>query len=109
LTVLPAEGNTAAMNAHYQRIFRSNMTSKCQVTIPKEIRAALGLKAGDRVAFELTEDGNARILAVTAQDVAEARRSVIADSVAEARSHFRPFGMTNSEFYDLMRGPPADV
>ena len=31
------------------RIFRSNMTSKCQVTIPKEIRDALGLKAGDRV------------------------------------------------------------
>jgi AbrB family looped-hinge helix DNA binding protein len=97
------------MNAHYQRIFRSNMTSKCQVTIPKEIRDALGLKAGDRVAFELTEDGNARILPVTAQDVAEARKAIIADSVADARSHFRPLGMTNTEFYDLMRGPPADV
>lgn len=97
------------MNAHHQRTFRSNMTSKCQVTIPKEIREALGLKAGDRVAFRLAEDGSARILPVTPQDVAEARKAVIAESVAEARSHFRPFGMTNTEFYDLMRGPPADV
>jgi AbrB family looped-hinge helix DNA binding protein len=97
------------MNAHYQRIFRSNMTSKCQVTIPKEIRDALGLKAGDRVAFELTADGHARIIPVTAQDAAAARSEAIANSVAEARSLFRPLGMTNSEFYDLMRGPPADA
>lgn len=97
------------MNAIHQRTFRSSLTSKCQVTIPREIRDALGLKAGDRVTFELTEGGQALILPVTPEDTAEARRAAIATSVAEARSHFRPFGMSNDEFYEFMRGPSADA
>ncbi|MDP2948412.1 MAG: type II toxin-antitoxin system PrlF family antitoxin [Chloroflexota bacterium] len=35
----------------------TTLTSKGQVTIPAEIRRALGLKARDRVAFVLTPDG----------------------------------------------------
>ncbi len=35
----------------------ATMTSKGQITIPKEIRDALGLKTGDRVAFRLLEGG----------------------------------------------------
>jgi len=33
------------------------VTSKGQVTIPKEIRDALGIEPGDEVAFEQTESG----------------------------------------------------
>ncbi|MDY6769880.1 MAG: AbrB/MazE/SpoVT family DNA-binding domain-containing protein [Candidatus Nanohaloarchaea archaeon] len=33
------------------------MTSKGQVTIPKEIREELGLREGDEVRFEETEEG----------------------------------------------------
>jgi len=33
------------------------VTSKGQVTIPKEIREALGIEPGDEVAFERTEEG----------------------------------------------------
>lgn len=33
------------------------ITSKGQVTIPKEIREALGIQPGDEVAFEQTESG----------------------------------------------------
>ncbi len=35
----------------------TTVTSKGQVTIPVQIRRALGLKARDRVAFTLTKDG----------------------------------------------------
>lgn len=33
------------------------MSSKGQITVPSEIRAALGLKKGDRVSFRMRRDG----------------------------------------------------
>lgn len=39
----------------------ATISSKGQVTIPKEVREALGLGAGDRVAFEVREDGVAEV------------------------------------------------
>ena len=41
----------------------ATLTSKGQVTIPKEIREALGLEAGHRIAFQLREDGKVEISA----------------------------------------------
>jgi AbrB family looped-hinge helix DNA binding protein len=37
------------------------MTSKGQITVPKEIRTKLGLKAGDRVRFVVEADGKVRL------------------------------------------------
>jgi len=34
----------------------SRITSKAQTTIPRAVRAALGLKEGDRVAYEIDGD-----------------------------------------------------
>lgn len=36
---------------------RATVTSKGQVTLPAALRARLGLAAGDRVRFEIAEDG----------------------------------------------------
>lgn len=36
----------------------STLTSKGQVTIPKEVRELLGVKEGDRLVFRLDEHGN---------------------------------------------------
>jgi antitoxin PrlF len=36
----------------------STLTSKGQVTIPREIRTRLGLREGDRIAFHFDEQGN---------------------------------------------------
>lgn len=35
----------------------ASVTSKGQITLPKEVRDALGVKAGDRVAFRAGVDG----------------------------------------------------
>jgi antitoxin PrlF len=35
----------------------AKLTSKGQITIPRDVREALGLKTGDRVAFEIRDDG----------------------------------------------------
>jgi len=43
----------------------AKVTSKGQITIPKEIRSALGLDAGDRVAFRLRDDGIVEMLPET--------------------------------------------
>jgi len=43
----------------------ATLTSKGQITIPKEIREALGVKAGDRLGFHVTNDGTIIIVAKT--------------------------------------------
>ena len=93
---------------------RSRLTSKCQVTIPKEIRDALGLKACDLVDFSLDEDGRATIAPASDQEKIEARKARIMKGIMEARRLFKeqncfPEGMTNEQWYELMRGPPAEV
>jgi len=40
----------------------AKMTSKGQITLPKEIRDRLGLKRGDRVRFVIEDDGRVRLL-----------------------------------------------
>ncbi len=35
---------------------KARLTSKCQITIPREAREQLGLKAGDKLLFEVEED-----------------------------------------------------
>lgn len=50
-----------------------NVTSKGQVTIPKEVRDRLGIAPGSQVAFELTEAGDIVLRAVSRR---AARRAV---------------------------------
>jgi len=47
----------------------STVTSKGQITIPKKIREALGLRNHDRVVFTQVEDG--RVVLTTATQTAE--------------------------------------
>jgi AbrB family looped-hinge helix DNA binding protein len=48
----------------------AKMTSKGQITLPKEIRQKLGLKQGDRVRFIVEDDGRVRLLPAK-RDVSE--------------------------------------
>ncbi len=40
----------------------STLTSKCQLTLPKDVREALGVGPGDRVEFVRMDDGNYAVL-----------------------------------------------
>ena len=48
----------------------SSLTSKFQATIPREVRARLQLKAGDKVRFIVTEQGDVVLKKATPLDVA---------------------------------------
>lgn len=53
----------------------ARMTSKGQVTVPIEIRRALGLRVGDRLAFE-TDGRECRVRPVRAEDPFEKYRGI---------------------------------
>ncbi len=67
----------------------SNLTSKGQVTVPKDIRDALGLVAGQPVRFELDADGNARILKVDTLAERERRKADFLNRLKEAQVIFK--------------------
>jgi antitoxin PrlF len=43
----------------------ATLTSKGQLTLPKDVRTAMGVGPGDRVDFVLMEDGNFAVLPAT--------------------------------------------
>jgi AbrB family looped-hinge helix DNA binding protein len=56
------------------------LTIKCQVTIPREIRAVIGVEAGDRVAFRI-EDG--RVYVERREPLPSAPADAISPMIAE--------------------------
>ncbi len=89
--------------------YHSNMTSKGQVTVPKDIRTALGLEPGKPVTFEMDGDGNARILRVDA-DADKARKDAdFRERMRKASEIFKAGdafpGMSTDEFMAMIREP----
>lgn len=85
----------------------SNLTSKGQVTIPKDIRDALGLLPGKPVRFEMDANGAARI--IPAKKAADQRRAEFEARLKEAQAIFKANdafpGMTTDEFMAMIREP----
>ena len=50
----------------------ATMTTKGQITVPRDVRLKLNLKAGDRVLFIVEDDGTARLRAVN-KDISSLR------------------------------------
>lgn len=87
---------------------QSNLTVKGQVTIPKDVRDALGLKPGEPVEFEYRGDGEAVIRKGRRSDAEHQKRYDAALArIAEARRLYRmePLGMTTDEYMALVREP----
>ena len=74
----------------------TNMTSKGQVTIPKRVRDAAGLKPGKPVDIEFS-DG-----AATVRPARKPAKSDFEKRVEKARAKFN-LGMTTDEYLDLIR------
>lgn len=52
--------------------YDTRMTVKGQITVPKDVRDALGLKPGQKVRIEVGEDGVVRILGANREQEREA-------------------------------------
>jgi AbrB family looped-hinge helix DNA binding protein len=93
--------------------FHSNMTSKGQVTVPKDIRDALGLRPGEPVEFELDGSGKAFIRKPDEGERIAQKRTELLARIREARAAFKTEdqmpGLANDEWFALVRGPAADA
>lgn len=85
----------------------SNLTSKGQVTIPKDIRDALGLLPGKPVRFEMDANGAARI--IPAKKAADLRKAEFEARLKEAQAIFKAAdtmpGVTVDEYMAMIREP----
>ena len=92
----------------------SNLTSKGQVTIPKDIRDALGLAPGKPVRFEMDADGSARIVKVDAAAQIERRKADFRNRLREAQAIFKASdtmpdtGMDGITYQRWLRGDEFD-
>lgn len=86
------------------------VTSKGQVTIPKEVRDKLGIEPGDEVGFR--EEGEAFILERTPEETGESKGERMVRLLAElgARLKRNPdfADMTVDEYMELIRGYSED-
>ena len=75
----------------------AKVTSKGQITIPKDVRERLGLRPGDQIAFTEDEDGW-RI-----------RKEVVESPFEKWRGYLTHLkGRDVDELVEEMRGPPLD-
>ena len=75
---------------------QTNLTVKGQVTIPKDVRDALGLKPGEPVEFDWNDAGEAVI------------RRPVSDSAAEIEAYKTRVREVSRRFAHLREGRPTD-
>lgn len=89
------------------------LTAKGQVTIPKDIREALGLTPGGPVAFELDDEGNARILKADDEAEVARRKADFRRRLEAVRRKYKPLPefahMDGLEYQRWIRGDGPEV
>ena len=84
----------------------TNLTVKGQVTIPKDVRDALGLKPGDAVEFGREGDRAFLRKAAMSPEERSARYEAALANIQRVREQFRPYhdGRTTDEIMRDLRG-----
>jgi AbrB family looped-hinge helix DNA binding protein len=82
------------------------LTVKSQVTIPKDVRRALGVQPGDLVRFDRDSDGRVTIAKGEEAPVetSEQRKARIRAAMMAARGSISLGGMTTDEYMRWLRG-----
>lgn len=81
------------------------LTSKSQVTIPKDVRLALGVEPGDLVKFDRDADGRVVIARGDEPPVeTQEQRRVRIRAALEAMTGIIDLGMTTDEYMREIRG-----
>ena len=84
----------------------TNLTVKGQVTIPKDVRDALGLLPGEPVAIEMRGANEAVIRKGVIDPVErERRRAERRQAIEEARRFALPMDMSTNEYMTMIREP----
>ena len=84
------------------------VTTKGQVTIPKEIRDRLGIVPGSEVDFVPTEDG-VRLVAVNENLSKEESARRFREALDRMAGTLDLGGMTADEYFEWIRGPREDL
>lgn len=84
------------------------VTTKGQVTIPKEIRDRLGIQAGSEVEFVADRDG-ARIVPIRAEQSHEERARQFKQWLDRVAGTVNLDGMGTDEYMEWLRGPRDDL
>jgi AbrB family looped-hinge helix DNA binding protein len=89
--------------------YETTMTVKGQITVPKDVRDALGLKPGQRVGIELDANGDAKLVKVDA----EAKKAQWLNRLREAQAKYKPLadfmGMDGLTYQRWIRGEGPEV
>jgi AbrB family looped-hinge helix DNA binding protein len=84
------------------------VTTKGQVTIPKDVRDRIGVGPGSEVEFVL-EGNAARIVPLDAEDARKRRKAAIQAWAARVAGTLDLDGMTSDEYFQWIRGPRDDL
>jgi AbrB family looped-hinge helix DNA binding protein len=84
------------------------VTTKGQVTIPKQIRDHLGIGPGSEVEFVATDEG-ARLVAVNENLSEEEASRRFSDVLDRMEGTLDLAGMTTDEYMEWLRGPREDL
>lgn len=89
--------------------YQTRMTVKGQITVPKDVRDALGLKPGQKVAIEVDEDGTTRIVRPEARPAKEEWLHRVKEAQARFGGKDRFRGMDGLEYQRWIRPDRIDV
>ncbi len=84
------------------------VTSKGQVTIPKNIRDQLGIRAGSEVDFVRSSDG-VRLIAVEGERSGDEKKRRFEEALDRMSCTIDLGGMTADEYMEFIRGPHEDL